>query len=136
VSDAYEKKLRRARAALGEQQIAALEPAGRGLLHDAIMIMAFADGEVDEMEERFLEDFVSPLATNGKTSDDLTEETLIERATALCLGRELSEGFLKVLLIVSDLDDNIDDDELALWHQLGSALSVGTDRIAALRKLV
>lgn len=135
MTDAYTRKVDRTKAVLTDTVRDDLGKGGLNLLYDAIMIMAFADGDVSDDETRFLNDFAEFINCQG-SDEDLTDESLLERLSEIQCAPSSSEAILKVLLIVTDLDDNIDDDEMRLWKDIGRTLGITKERLIQIRKLV
>ena len=135
MTDAYDRVLQRAKLVISENHRQELGEKGIEALYDAVMIMAFTDGDVCEEETRFLNDLAEFLGSSGSDSD-LMPETLLERLPPLNLGVATSEAVLKILLIVSDLDNHVDEDELSFWHDVGKTLGVSEARMLEIKKLL
>ena len=131
----YDQTVARTRAVLSEDHVAALGDAGRASLYDAVLAMTFADGVICDEEARFLSDFASIIGSQG-SDEDLTPDALCATISALDLERGPSEAFAKVLLIVTDLDDDVAASEIELWRQFGTALDISNDRLMQIRKLL
>lgn len=131
----YERRFARTKAVLSKGHIEALGAEGVRVLYDAVMIMAFADGEISDDEGRFLNDFTAYL-DNPSSGDDLTPEALIERVKDLELPPATAEAFVKVLLIVADIDDDFDAAELAMFYDLCAAIGITRERTEEMRALL
>lgn len=131
----YERTIARTKAVLTEEHKKAMGSKGIEALYDAVMIMAFADGEIVDDEARFLNDFAEYLGTKG-SDDDLTDDALLGRLSSLSMPPLCSEAFIKVILIVCDLDDDQAEDELKLWRDIGRALGLTNERMAKIRSLL
>jgi hypothetical protein len=136
MSSAYERVLERSKLVLSDEHRQALGRDGIEALYDAVMIMAFADGDVCDEETRFMNDLAEFLGCSGSSDSDLMPEALLERLVLLKLGERAAEAIMKILLIVSDLDNHIDDDELSFWVDVGQSLNVSAERMTAIKKLL
>jgi hypothetical protein len=135
MADAYDRVLQRAKLVLSDEHRASLGEKGIETLYDAVMIMAFTDGDVCDEETRFLNDFAKFLGSSGSDSD-LTPEALLERLKSFNFGAGAAEAVMKILLMVSDLDNNIDEDELNFWNDVGQVLNVNEDRRGVIKKML